>query len=300
MISPDLQFNFDNIESKTLKKRNISLKIARLDLIHPIISGNKMFKLFHFIEESISKKKELIITMGGPYSNHLVATAYFCKLNNIKNIGIIRGEEPVNKSKTLIDCISYGMELIYVSREVYKNIDESNVNNIIQTNKNFTFIPEGGYHPTGAKGASKIMDQVNNTNATHICCAIGTATTFAGLLSKKRNDQQIIGVSVLKGLTDLNERMEYLINNFQHQNPIIFDEFHFGGYAKKNNTLLNFMNDFYTQSNIPTDFVYTGKLMYGIFNKIDDNYFEDGSNIVCIHTGGLQGNRSLENDSIIY
>ena len=284
---------------KNSKKKGITVNIARLDKINSIISGNKIFKLNYFITNAIKNNIKTIVTKGGYYSNHLVATAFYTKANNLKSIGIIRGEETKILSPTLRDCRNYGMQLIFVSRNDYNNdiLIQSKLQNEIDR---YEFIPEGGYHPTGAEGASIIMNKINKFKVTHVVTAIGTATTIAGLIQNNSNHAEIIGISVLKGLNDINERLLYLNNNYLSKSPTIFHDYHFGGYAKYDNSLTKSMNEFYTNYKIPTDFVYTGKMIFGLMDLIESDYFKKGSNIVAIHTGGLQGNQSLPFNTLVF
>ena len=301
MNPTNINIQLDEINSDLLKSKQIELFIARLDLIHPVVSGNKLFKLYYFIEEALRENKNTIVTMGGAYSNHLVATAFYCKEAGLKSIGIVRGEMPAIKSHTLNACENYGMKLIYISRSDYNIKDENFISELTKENsEDIYFIPEGGYHPLGAKGASLIMEKIKETDASHICTAVGTATTLSGLILNTKPNQQIIAVPVLKGLNDLDSRLNFLTNNIDYQKPCIFNEYHFGGYAKKDETLIQFMNDFYTEYKVPTDIVYTGKMMYAIFDKIKSDFFPLGSKITCIHTGGLQGNLSLAKGSLVF
>ena len=295
----NIEFEIQHIFSDKIQSKGIELFIARLDKINPIVSGNKIFKLSHFVSNAITKKIKTIATKGGYYSNHLVATAYYTKVNNLNSIGIIRGEEPKILSPTLKDCIEYGMQLIYVKRNDYDN--EILIQTLLQNKlDNFEYIPEGGFHPNGAEGASIIMNQINKFNATHVIAAIGTATTIAGLNQNNGNDTEIIGIPVLKGLNDINERLNYLNTHSNSKYPKIFNNYHFGGYAKYDSTLINSMNEFYYMCQIPTDFVYTGKMIFGIFDLINSNYFKKGSKIIALHTGGLQGNQSLPPNTLVF
>ena len=281
------------MQHELLVQKGISLSVLRLDKIHPVISGNKLFKLHYFIESIDDNKVPEIITFGGAYSNHLVATAYACKLKQLPCTGIVRGEKPVKLSHTLEQCLEYGMALQFISREEYDKKESPDFIEAIQEQfEDSIIIPEGGFAPLGAKGAAIIMDKVSAT-ATHICCAVGTATTLAGLLMNAKPGQQIIGFPVLKGMTDLQERIDFLTGFVDQTQLLVQDQYHFGGYAKKTSILIDFMNTFYKDCAIPTDFVYTAKMMYGVMNMIQQDYFPAGSNITCIHTGGLQGNLSL-------
>lgn len=292
---------FDELENPVLEKKNIKLQLARLDKIHPVISGNKLFKLHYFLDEAMQSNHKTMVSFGGAYSNHLVAIAFAGKESGLKSIGIVRGEEPKNLSHTLQQCLQYGMQLQFITRNEYKNTGQPDfINNLKLKYGDFTLVPEGGYHPLGAAGASLIIDLLKDKNATHICTATGTATTLAGLLLKAQQSQQVITVPVIKNMNDIEERLFYLINKKKHNNLQIFDGYHFGGYAKKTEELINFMNVFYTNYGVPTDFVYTAKMMYAILDKINNNFFPAGSSIVCLHTGGLQGNQSLPPGTLLF
>lgn len=286
---------FDELNSPLLQQKNIQLTVARLDKIHPIVSGNKLFKLHYFLEEYAAGGYTMIRTFGGAYSNHLVATAFACKKLQIPCSGIVRGEKPAVLSPTLLQCLEYDMKLEFVSREEYSGMANQQVHD-----KNMLHIPEGGFHPFGAKGASLIMDGIQEKDPTHICMAVGTATTLAGILQKAGNSQEIIAVPVLKGMEDIKERLDILNGKSTYEQLKIWSDYHFGGYAKKTSGLLDFMNELYAEYHLPTDFVYTAKMMYAVWDAISKNYFPPGSHIVCLHTGGLQGNRSLANGSIIF
>lgn len=298
MLFNTSNISIDTITAEFLHHKNISLSVIRLDKIHPVVSGNKLFKLHFFLEEAILCSKTGILTFGGAYSNHLVATAWLCKTNGLKSVGIVRGEKPLVLSHTLLACIAYGMELQFISREAYNEKEKYDfLDKLSEQWKNYLFIPEGGYHPKGAAGAALITKFIDK-DTSHICTAIGTATTFAGLIEGAGKDQQIIGIPVLKGMTDIKARVSYLTASthpFQ-----LLEDYHFGGYAKKTPELINFMNTIYEQNKLPTDFVYTAKLMYAIFDAIKKSFFEKGSKIMCVHTGGLQGNNSLPKGSLIF
>jgi 1-aminocyclopropane-1-carboxylate deaminase len=193
------------------------------------------------------------------------------------------------------------MKLLFISREHY-NVLSHNIElpNFPGIPANALIIPEGGYHSSGARGASLIMDKISNTNADFIVTAVGTATTYAGLLQKASAGQTIIAVPVLKNLADIPERLTYLNGPVTYPNTQIWSNYHFGGYAKKNSELIRFMNDFYVEYGIPSDFVYTAKMLFAVMDKIKNNQFPAGSRILCLHTGGLQGNNSLEKGTLVF
>lgn len=297
----NLLIDTDYLHNDLFIQKDISLAVLRLDKIHTIISGNKLFKLQHLLQQAIQTTNQKVITFGGAYSNHLVATAYACRQNNLSCIGIVRGGRPAQLSHTLHDCLQFGMELHFISRQEYDKKDQPDF--IMQLKKQWgatVVIPEGGYHPLGAKGAAAIMNYIAD-NTTHIACATGTATTLAGLVAASKAHQQVLAFPALKGCTDTLQRLAYLNeSSLVSQQPHIETAYHFGGYAKHTPTLIAFMNQLYNQYQLPTDFVYTAKMMYGVLDLIKNDFFKRGSNIVCIHTGGLQGNLSLQKNLLTF
>lgn len=287
MLLDTQPITLDELHDPVLQQLNIRLSVLRLDKIHPTVSGNKLFKLHYFLEEAVAKKIP-ILTYGGAYSNHLVATAYACKQLNISCKAIVRGEEPTHWSHSLLACTALGMQLEFVSRTNYAEVASKDLDH-----PGYLNIPEGGYHPTGARGASQILKCLPTTAFSHICTATGTATTLAGLLVQADPMQQVLSYGSLKGLNDISKRLQFLTGQERFDNLQLLTGYHFGGYAKKTDELLKFMNELYAKFTLPTDFVYTAKMMFGIFDQLKKGFFAEGSNILCIHTGGLQGNLSL-------
>ena len=295
-LSEDILFKRPTIcviKDDVAKEKNIEIFMLRLDEIHPVISGNKIFKLYYFLEEAKKTSHKTVITFGGAYSNHLAATAFACKKMGLKSIGFVRGEKPKVLSSTLLFCIEQEMQLEFINRASFKKIKEpSFLFSLREKHGEHILIPEGGFSIMGAEGAALITQFFKDQSFTHVCLAVGTATTFAGIINGSENATEIIGFSVLKNLNDIKERLSELKVNAVQEFSFI-NNYHFGGYAKRTSDLISFMNDFYTQHAIPLDFVYTGKMMYGVFDLIKKNYFPRNSKILCIHTGGLQGNKSL-------
>lgn len=271
--------------------KNVETDVLRLDEIHPVISGNKWFKLKYYLQEARNLQKNTIATFGGAYSNHIVATAFCCRQNGLHSIGIIRGEKPPQLSTTLQEAMNYGMELIYVSREAYAN-KEHIIHNY--TTQNWYWINEGGYGKTGMMGAAEILQSADTTSYSHIICACGTGTTLAGLTEAALPHQTCIGISVLKGHVSLREEVMELIP-IQHQDKSveIFLNYHFGGYAKHPALLIEWMNELWKLEHLPTDIVYTSKLLFAVKDLIEEKYFNNKHKLLIIHSGGLQGNRSL-------
>ena len=288
-----LNAEIEKIENDLTKEKKVSLSILRLDKIDPDISGNKFFKLYYFLGKAISEQKK-IITFGGAYSNHLAAAAKACNLYGIRCVGIVRGETPKNLSHTLLFCKEQGMELEFSSREDYRKKELQDFKcKLNDTYGDHILIPEGGYSREGMEGAAFIANYYKGKDFSHVCCSSGTATTLAGLIKGSKEGETIIGFSALKGIPDHAARISLLTGKLSKEKFCFVTDYHFGGYAKKSDELICFMNKFYEEFVIPTDFIYTGKMMFGIFDLIKKNYFLPGSKVLSIHTGGLQGNLSL-------
>ena len=294
--SGNIVIPIEPVQWKSLTQKGIRLFIARFDQCHPVVSGNKMFKLQPFFDEALRTKCGHVISFGGAYSNHLIAMAFACMENNLKATGIIRGEKSLTLNKTLQQCKEYGMQLEFVSREEYANLKSFTSNGWFREKfGEHVMIPEGGYHPSGATGAVAMYKSISSHAFTDIVLPIGTATTLAGFLMADGGKHRIHGISCLKGLNDIEERLEFLTGKKQHDNLSIIQNYHFGGFAKHDSALIDFMNQFHELTGIETDFVYTGKMLFGILDMISHDYFQPGSEIICIHTGGLQGNHSISN-----
>jgi 1-aminocyclopropane-1-carboxylate deaminase/D-cysteine desulfhydrase-like pyridoxal-dependent ACC family enzyme len=273
----------------------VQFQVLRLDLIHPIISGNKFFKLRYYLEKALIEKKKGILTFGGAYSNHILATAYAAKKAGLPCIGIIRGETPIILSPTLENARELGMKLIFTERASFRKMTQDQPSGLDSDFPDFSVIPEGGFGIPGMQGASTIHELIPKNRFNWIICACGTGTMMAGLLHATSNEENVLGIPVLKNYTDMEKEIRSLLPEADQQKNINLDHaYHFGGYAKKTKDLIDFMNAFYRSNDIPTDFIYTGKLMFAVCDLIQKGFFPAGSRILAVHSGGLQGNRSLK------
>jgi 1-aminocyclopropane-1-carboxylate deaminase/D-cysteine desulfhydrase-like pyridoxal-dependent ACC family enzyme len=277
-----------NINIKTVQDKNIHLDLLRLDLIHPEISGNKWFKLKYNIAFAIENNFKSIVSFGGAYSNHLHALAFAGKEFNIKTIGIIRGEAVENQ--TLQDCKKWGMDIHFISREQYREKDEVHFLKTIQEEfKTSYIIPEGGNNMLGQKGCVEILSPAKKEKYDLFCCSIGTGATFTGIVNALGGEKKAMGFSAIKN-------GHYLANEIQQQTPYsnfeLQYDYHFGGFAKINDHLKTFMQQFKSEQSYELDRVYTGKMMFGILDLIEKNSIQENTQILAIHTGGLQGNRT--------
>ena len=262
--------------------------IKREDLIHPRVSGNKFRKLKYIFQEIKEQEVSALLTFGGAFSNHLAATAYAGKNNGVHTIGIVRGDEwerKIHESATLNYCVTQGMELHCISRDIYTQKEQAPiVSKLMNKMLGLRIIPEGGTEPLAVKGCLEIL-QSEDHDFDVICSSVGTGGTIAGLVNFSNYNQNLIGFNALNN-TEIVQTIEELTNK---NNWFIENGYTFGGYAKIKPNLISFMNDFYQQYKIPLDPIYTGKMVFGIFDLIKKNKWPWGKKILIIHTGGLQG-----------
>lgn len=267
---------------------DVSLYVRREDLIHPFVSGNKFRKLKYNLIQAKEDALHTILTFGGAFSNHIAATAAAGKEQGFKTIGIIRGEElsdKVNDNPTLQFARQCGMELVFVSREEYKLKNEKEFREgLKQKFGSFCLLPEGGSNALAVKGCEEILT-TEDSDFDYICVSVGTGGTISGIMNSAMPNQKILGFPALKGDFLKNEIRQFS----KMENMDLITDYHFEGYGKINTDLIEFINIFYKQNNIPLDPVYTGKMMYGIFDLIAKDYFPKGTKILAIHTGGIQG-----------
>ena len=268
----------------------ISVSVLRLDKLHPVVSGNKWYKLKYNLEAAVQAGFKQLITFGGAYSNHLVATAAAAQASNLQSLGIVRGfHGQAQPTPTLKACMAYGMKLRFVSREDYALKETPAF--IAALGASFGrgyMIPEGGDNEAGRKGTMEIAALIP-PGTTHVCLPVGTGTTLAGLRNALPPSVQVIGFPAMKD-SSLQQHITDHLLPAQNTNWLLEDRFYFGGFAKTTPELLQFMRLFYRHEHIPLDIVYTGKMMYGVYQLSHEYAFPAGARIVCLHTGGLQGN----------
>lgn len=277
------------ISHPLIEEKEIRLFIKRIDLIHSFVSGNKYYKLKYNLLEAEKQKVSTVLTFGGAYSNHISATAFAAKQKGYKSIGIIRGEDTFPLNDTLSFAKEHGMALHYISREEYRQKHtEPFITSLQNKLGDFYVIPEGGTNKFAIKGTSEILD-INDTQ-NYICTPIGTGGTISGIINSTSDNQKVLGFPALKGSENLEKDIKSWSNK---QNWKLITDYHFGGYAKISEELILFITDFYHTQNIPLDAIYSGKMMMGIMDLIKKDFFPKGSSVLAIHTGGLQGNKGM-------
>lgn len=281
------------IHNEALTQAGIRLLIKREDLNHPNISGNKWWKLKYNLDEAIKQEKNVLLTFGGAYSNHIYATAAAAKELGLKSIGIIRGEETLPLNNTLAFAKQCGMQLQYISREEYRNKNEDEfIRNLQNRFGKFYLIPEGGTNSLAIKGCEEFAKTLDEIDFDYCCLPVGTGGTMAGLIAGLKRTKEIIGFPVLKGAEFLQTDIEKFLQAFSndvHKNWKLDTSYHHGGYAKTSPGLLSFMKMMKDEYNLPLDAVYTGKLLWAVMDYVEKGKFKPGSTVLALHTGGLQG-----------
>lgn len=265
-------------------EKGLNVFIKRDDMIHPVISGNKWRKLKYVLMDAHAQGKNHLETFGGAYSNHLLATAAAAAKFGFMSTGFVRGEEVNND--TLFLCRLHGMNLIFTNREAYREkkalFDERFAND-----PDAYFIDEGGASALAARGCSELIAELPDTYD-HLFCACGTGTTAAGILNGLQHVPTVMhAIPILKGGEFMAEEIgKYLLHQPLYE---LHTQYHFGGYAKTTPELIEFIKDFIANTGILIEPVYTGKMMYALYDLAHKDHFKPGSSILAIHTGGLIG-----------
>lgn len=274
----------------------IRLFVKRDDMIHPWLSGNKYRKLKYNIEHARAEKAATLVTFGGPFSNHLYAVAGACSLYGFKSIGLVRGELDT-ENPTLRFCLDRGMELYGISRDDYRLKEESPfVRQLLSRDPGSVLLPEGGTNELALRGCREIVGEIHNQlgySPNYIVTSAGTGGTAAGMLTFDGLRSRIIVLPALR-TGHLSSEITRLADGVSQEFLSVCCDYHFGGYARYDSQLLEFIQHFKTRTLIPLDHVYTGKAMYGLIDLAVKGYFKPGSTVVFLHTGGLQGLAGLE------
>ena len=262
----------------------LQIDVLRDDLIHPIISGNKWRKLKYIVENIAKDKSQTLVTFGGAYSNHLVATAVAGNLFGIHTLGFVRGNEPRDANAFEKTCLENNMTLVHVDRTAYKDKKQLFEEYKMSNPKAF-FVGEGGRHPLALLGCAEILNDLQK-DYDYIFLALGTGTTMEGLVGecvKQNLKTKVIGISSLKNNFELDE----IMSQFPASSWQIEHNYHRGKYAKNDIELVDFIEKFLAETGIQLEFVYTAKMMMAVQDFISKGFFKPTDKILCIHTGGL-------------
>lgn len=286
-----MNFDFEHTPNQEIKlstTNKVHLFLKREDKMHAFVSGNKYRKLKYNLKEAEKRGYKTLLTFGGAFSNHIAAVALAGSVLGFKTIGVIRGEElqpQIENNPTLLFCQEHGMEFKFVSREAYRNKTSNAFIKLLKEEfREFYLIPEGGTNALAVTGCEEILT-TQDKDFNYVCSPVGTGGTISGIINCSKPSQQVLGFPALKA-----SFLHKDISNFvQKTNWDLITGYHFGGYAKINTDLIAFINRFKLENNVQLDPIYTGKMMFGIHSLIEKGFFPNGSKILAIHTGGLQG-----------
>ena len=287
------------INSPFLKKRNIYLGVKRDDLLHPLISGNKWRKLKYNLAHMRKLNKTELLTFGGAFSNHIHACAAATKEFNIKTHAIIHGPELDDNNPTIQFAKQCGMQLHVVNRMEYRlRQDEQYIAKLQARFPNAFILPEGGTNEYALLGCKELVDSLPAHD--YLICPTGSGGTLAGLIEGSKLSTQVIGIAVLKQAEYLVNDIKKLSNKAKNQNNWqLLTEHHDGGYGKFSSELWAFCQNMEHTYNLPLEPIYSGKMMYALWQLIEQDYFAPGSKIIAVHTGGLQGLNGLKYRGLI-
>lgn len=274
-------------ETEESNRAGVKIIVRREDQNHSFVSGNKWWKLKYNLLHAIEEKHDTVLTFGGAYSNHIYATAAACQELGLKSVGIIRGEETLPLNSTLSFAREKGMILRYVTRQAYrKKTEHEFLRELEETVGRCFLIPEGGTNSFAVRGCEELGNNILNTEFDYCCLPVGTGGTLAGLINAFQGARKIVGIPILKdGGFLINEIKKYLKSDYPNWQFLL--DYHSGGYAKSNGQLDRFIEKIATEG-IQTEFVYSGKLFWAVQDLITKGFFERGSTVLILHTGGLR------------
>jgi len=263
------------------EQKHIRVSVKRDDLIHPHLQGNKWRKLKYNLLQARQQGQSTLLTFGGAWSNHIH----------------IRGEARQPLNPCLQDAHDWGMQLHYVNRQAYRSkTDSAFIEQLRQRFGEFYCIPEGGNNAAGIRGCTEIISELPQDYDV-ICVDCGTGATMAGLIQALENRSRVLGFAVLRNagflVDDINHALQQHTDR-TYSNWSLQLDYHFGGYARTSAALFDFINSFRQQHGIQLEPVYSGKMFYGLMDLIRRDYFPPGSDILLIHSGGLQGLRGFK------
>jgi 1-aminocyclopropane-1-carboxylate deaminase len=290
-----MSLSLERINLPIIQKANIALWIVRADLIHPLASGNKFYKLAPTLEYAKQRNIKHLVSFGGAFSNHIHALALSAQAHGFSSIGIIRGEPEYQNNPTLRDAKEAGMQLEFVDRKTYKRrYEQEYLQQLQQRYPNALIIPEGGSNQYAIEGCMQFAEEINSIIQPDIVTvAAGTGATVAGLACGTNAKQRTIAYAVLKDKT-LNQRIQGFINNQDETAKVTIEQADFGGYAKLNKELLDFILGWLDKTDILLDPIYTGKMGMRLMQQIKAAEYKQGTTIAMVHSGGLQGWRGMQ------
>ena len=292
MIEKQLNFlqpTLQKWDDPVFNKAGLQVDILRLDKMHPQLGGNKWMKLWGFLKTALAERKKGVLTKGGPWSNHIHACAWACKELGMPLQVWIKGHEKL-QTAMLADIKKWDAEVKFINRNQFYN-EEAALHFAIENN--LLYIPMGGADEPGIVESSRFLQELHLPKYNYAACAVGTATTFGGLAFMPQNFETVIGIDAGTNDETIAAKIESWQQKLPHKKLMHNSDFTFGGFAKWQLSLAEFANRLYQQQGIPTDIIYTAKLFFAVQQLALKGFFEMNSSIMVLHSGGLQGNRSL-------
>ncbi len=280
------------IKEKLFSDLGLELSMLRLDEIHAEVNGNKWYKLKYNLEACEREDKKMLVSCGGPFSNHIAALAAAGKLYGFSTGAVIRGEEHTPLNPTLAKAAELGMQFVYADRTTYR--DKFKVQELAASHfgGDSFWIPEGGSNAWGLMGCMEILNTVEESPDC-ICCASGTGITVAGIAGSSKGRNKVWAFPALKGADFLKNAAEGWVGKTIASEINFVNDYHFGGYGKVTKELIDFVSFFKEKHDIQLDYIYNGKMMYGIYDLAGKGLFKQGSRILAVHSGGIQGNEGF-------
>jgi 1-aminocyclopropane-1-carboxylate deaminase len=289
------------IHDDILERSHIRILIKRDDLIHPAIPGNKWRKLIYNLQAARDAGHDTLLTFGGAYSNHIYAVASAGRIFGFQTIGVIRGEEHLPLNPVLGHAVTCGMTLRYLDRASYRRkYDQDIIASLAAQFGDFYLVPEGGTNCLAVRGCAEAVAEIEEP-FDYLCCPMGTGGTLTGLVAGLAGRARALGFSALKGGSFLADDVRELLTRCEYppyDNWAVVTDYHFGGFARQTEELTRFIDDFRERHQIALDFVYTGKMMFGILDLVAGGHFPTGSTIVAVHTGGVDIGQGSPLDSV--
>jgi 1-aminocyclopropane-1-carboxylate deaminase len=293
--------NHQRLVWPALDDKKIAVYLRRDDLASDHYPGNKFYKLFYNIKTILDAGHRTVVSFGGAYSNHIHALAAMGQQYGLSTVGIIRGHQPTSLSPTLQDAVDCGMRLFFLDKKAYQQKDISPLISVLEKDYGtYYMLPEGGENKAGVLGCQAIGRAIETEFSASVkpftvCCAVGTGTTLAGIVSGLSAERKCIGFSVLKGEDSLSHSVKQWLQEMQcsHQQWQIINDYHHGGYAKVNPILLQFMATVERANGLLLEPVYSAKMLWGIEQLALADFWPAGSQLVVVHGGGLQGRRGF-------
>ena len=300
-LLPTPLYKLENLSRETGK----NIYIKRDDMTGAALGGNKVRKLEFLLADARAKGADVVLTAGGPQSNHAMLTAACAAKLGMSAILVLKKRGVLSGGNLILDEI-FGAEVRFVDTDSYDGVYaemERIMADLRAQGHTPYFIPVGGSVPLGCLGyvncAKEIANQAEDLGVDFdiIVSATGSGGTYAGLtLGAKLFLPGTVSVGI--GVCDdpfeaiSLDLMEGTAALLEADVPVeaadIHIHYHIGpGYAIPSPEGAAAVRRLARTEGILVDPVYTGKALAGFFQLLEeDSAFRDAENILFLHTGG--------------